>query len=165
MWNSQMRKPHSMSLTCVKIVTHLLRFTTTLDICSPLLKKFSKKKIKWLFCLTFIGWPQCQVSHTVHILLLSMALRRQYHIYRIFPKYGPGVNYFQMASDQALNWTRRSFEIQKNSVINCKQCAWYQALIWTRRLFEPGRYFGNLRYALVIFQLVMCDTDYIFCPV
>ena len=33
--------------------------------------------------------------------------------YRIFPKYGPGVNYFQMASDQALNWTRRSFEIQK----------------------------------------------------
>ena len=24
-------------------------------------------------------------------------------IYLIFPKYGPGVNYFQMASDQALN--------------------------------------------------------------
>ena len=23
--------------------------------------------------------------------------------YRIFSKYGPGVNYFQMASDQALN--------------------------------------------------------------
>ena len=23
--------------------------------------------------------------------------------YRIFPKYGPGVNYFQMVSDQALN--------------------------------------------------------------
>ena len=39
-------------------------------------------------------------------------------IYRIFPKYGPGVNYFQMASDQALNWTWRSYEIQKNSVIN-----------------------------------------------
>ena len=33
--------------------------------------------------------------------------------YRIFSKYGPGVNYFQMASDQALNWTGRSFEIQK----------------------------------------------------
>ena len=30
-----------------------------------------------------------------------------------FPKYGRGVNYVQMASDQALNWTRRSFEIQK----------------------------------------------------
>ena len=49
--------------------------------------------------------------------------------YRIFSKCAPGINYFQMASHQALNSTRRSFEIQKNSVINCKQCAWYQALI------------------------------------
>ena len=29
--------------------------------------------------------------------------RKKYRNYCIFPKYGPGVNYFQMASDQALN--------------------------------------------------------------
>ena len=31
---------------------------------------------------------------------LSLIIKTRYHI---FSKYGPGVNYFQMASDQALN--------------------------------------------------------------
>ena len=55
--------------------------------------------------------------------------------YRTFSKYGPGVNYFQMASDQVLNSTRRSIEIEKHGYINRKQCAWYQAFIWTWALF------------------------------
>ena len=75
--------------------------------------------------------------------------------YRTFPKYDQGVNYFQMASDQALNWTRRSFEIQKNSVINCKQFAWYQALIWTWALFWKFT---------VIRNQVQSNTIVLFCP-